>query len=131
MSTRLPRWPNSKESTCQCRRPWRCGFDPWLKEIPWNRKWQPTPVFLLGKSHEQRSPWAWRAAVHGITKSQAQLNTHTHNVNTGWLCWIWMSFLKKKCPFLHLILAPFFHTFFKLPSLLFLLLFPLILLLLH
>ena len=31
-------------------------------EIPWRRKWQHTPVFLLGKSHEQRSlvgysPW--------------------------------------------------------------------------
>ena len=31
-------------------------------EIPWRRKWQPAPVFLLGKSHEQRSlvaysPW--------------------------------------------------------------------------
>ena len=32
------------------------------QEIPWRRKWQPTPVFLTGKSHEQRSlaghsPW--------------------------------------------------------------------------
>ena len=31
-------------------------------EIPWRREWQPTPVFLLGESHEQRSlvgssPW--------------------------------------------------------------------------
>ena len=25
--------------------------------IPWRRKWQPTPVFLPGKSHGQRSPW--------------------------------------------------------------------------
>ena len=23
-------------------------------KIPWRRKWQPTPVFLLGKSHGQR-----------------------------------------------------------------------------
>ena len=41
----------------------RHGFvDPWIKKIPWRRKWQPTPVFLTGKSHEQRaqvgySPW--------------------------------------------------------------------------
>ena len=24
-------------------------------EIPWRRRWQPTPVFLPGKSHGQRS----------------------------------------------------------------------------
>ena len=28
----------------------RCGFDPWVRKIPWRRAWQPTPVFLLGKS---------------------------------------------------------------------------------
>ena len=31
------------------------GFDPWVRKIPWRRKWQSTPVLLLGKSHEQRS----------------------------------------------------------------------------
>ena len=29
--------------------------DPWYEKIPWRRKWQPTPVFLSGKSHGQRS----------------------------------------------------------------------------
>ena len=29
--------------------------DPWVRKIPWRRKWQPTPVFLPGKSHGQRS----------------------------------------------------------------------------
>ena len=29
--------------------------NPWVKKIPWRRKWQPTPMFLLGKSHGQRS----------------------------------------------------------------------------
>ena len=38
------------------------GFDPWVGKIPWRRKWQPTPAFLPGKSHGQRSlagdsPW--------------------------------------------------------------------------
>ena len=37
-------------------------FDSWIRKIPWGRKWQPTPVFLLGKSYGQRSlmddnPW--------------------------------------------------------------------------
>ena len=36
-------------------------MDPWVK-ISWSRKWQPTPVFLPGESHGQRSlagfsPW--------------------------------------------------------------------------
>ena len=30
-------------------------FDTWLRKIPWRRKWQPTPVFLSGESHGQRS----------------------------------------------------------------------------
>ena len=29
--------------------------DNWIEKIPWRRKWQPTPVFLPEKSHEQRS----------------------------------------------------------------------------
>ena len=43
----------------QCGRP---GFNPSAGKSPWRRKWQPTPVFLPGKSHGQRSlagcsPW--------------------------------------------------------------------------
>ena len=48
----LPRWFIGKESTCQCR---RCRFHPWVGKIAWRRKWQPTPVFLPGKSHGRRS----------------------------------------------------------------------------
>ena len=46
----LPRWYSGEESVCQCR---RCGFDPWIRKLPWSRKWQPTPVFLPGTSHGQ------------------------------------------------------------------------------
>ena len=46
----LPRWLSGKESTCQCR---RYGFNPWLRKIPWRRKWQPTPIFLPWESHGQ------------------------------------------------------------------------------
>ena len=40
------------------------GLDPWVRKIPWRRKWQPTPGFLPGKSHGHRSlecysPWSW------------------------------------------------------------------------
>ena len=46
---------SGKEPPCQCRRCKRHGFDPWVGKIPWGRAWQPTPVFLSGESHEQRS----------------------------------------------------------------------------
>ena len=32
----------------------RQGFNPWVRKIPWGRKWQPTPVFLPGKFNGQR-----------------------------------------------------------------------------
>ena len=40
----------------------KTGFDPWVGKIPWRRKWQPTPVFMPGKTHGPRnlvgySPW--------------------------------------------------------------------------
>ena len=27
----------------------RFGFDPWVRKIPWKKKWQPTSVFLPGQ----------------------------------------------------------------------------------
>ena len=33
----------------------RHGFHPWVGKILWRRAWQPTPVFLAGESHGQRS----------------------------------------------------------------------------
>ena len=53
---------SGKESSCQCRRCKRNGFDLWVRKIPWSRKWQPAPVFLPEKFHGQRSlvgysPW--------------------------------------------------------------------------
>ena len=43
----------------------RVRFNPWVRKIPWRRAQQPTPVFLLGESHGQRSllgysPWGWK-----------------------------------------------------------------------
>jgi len=31
------------------------GLDPWVRKLLWRRTWQPTPVFLPGESHGQRS----------------------------------------------------------------------------
>ena len=57
----LPRWHKGDGFTCQCRRHRRCRLHPWVGKIPWRRKWQPTPVFLLGKFHGQRSLAGYRS----------------------------------------------------------------------
>ena len=47
----------------------RCMFHPWVRKISRGRKWQPIPVFLLGKAHRERSrPWGHRDTTE-------QLNT--------------------------------------------------------
>ena len=65
-----------EESTCQYR---GRGFDPWVRKIPWRRAWQPTPVFLPGESHGQRSlggysPWGHKRVRHDL----ATENTHVY-----------------------------------------------------
>ena len=65
-----------KNLPLQCRRP---EFDPWVRKIPWRRKWQPTQVFLPGKFHGQRSlvsysPW-------GRKESDMTEATNTCNQN--------------------------------------------------
>ena len=57
-----------EESACQCR---RRGFD------PWRRAWQPTPVFLPGESHRQRSlvgysPWGGKESDTAGATEHAQ-----------------------------------------------------------
>ena len=43
---------DGKEFFQERRRP---RFDPWVGKIPWRREWQPTPVFLPGEFHGERS----------------------------------------------------------------------------
>ena len=75
----LPLWLRGKESACQCR---RGRFNPWVGKISWRRKWQPTPVFLPGKSHGWRSlggysPW-------GRKESDTTEGLHFHcSINWG------------------------------------------------
>ena len=85
----FPGGASGKEPTCQYRRHKRCRFHPWARKIPWRRAWQPTPVFLPGESHGQRSLVDYSLWVE---KSQTQLKrlcmhahvrTHTHTLLYG------------------------------------------------
>ena len=56
------------------QRPW---FDPWIGKILWRREWLPTPIFLPGQSHGQRSlvgysPWG--------REESDMTEQHTHSV---------------------------------------------------
>ena len=53
------------------------GFDPWARKIAWRREWLPTPVFLPGEFHGQRSlagysPWLCKES------DMTERLTHTH-----------------------------------------------------
>ena len=63
----FPRDSSCKESTCQGRRHKKTQVLSlsWVRKIPWRRAWQPTPVFLPGESHGQRS---LLVTVHRVTK---------------------------------------------------------------
>ena len=39
-------------------------LDLWVRKISWSRNWQPTPVFLPGESHGQRSLAGYRPRGH-------------------------------------------------------------------
>ena len=56
-----------KDSACKGRRCKRLGFDSWVGKIPWGRKWQPSPAFLLGRFCGQRSLEGY--TVSGVAKS--------------------------------------------------------------
>ena len=67
---------SGKEYSCQCRRP---GFGPWVRKILWSRKWQPTPVFIPGEFHGQRSlagysPWG-RKESHTSKHTRTELRS--------------------------------------------------------
>ena len=52
-------------------------FDPWVGKIPWRRACQPTPLFLPGESHGQRSlegysPWGRKRVGHPLVTEQQQ-----------------------------------------------------------
>ena len=79
---------SGKESSYQCG---GCRFSPWVGKIPWRMKWEPTPGFLPGNSHGQRSlagcsPWGReeldtteRLHFHALEKEMA-----THSSVLAW-----------------------------------------------
>ena len=58
----------------QCKKP---VFDPWVRKISWRREWLPTPVFLPGESHGQRSLGGlWSMSLNELDTIEATRHTH-------------------------------------------------------
>ena len=67
---------SGKKSTCPCKRHRRHECEPWVRKIPWRRKWQPATLFSPGESHGQRSlvgysPGGSQKATHKWARPRA------------------------------------------------------------
>ena len=73
----LPRWLSGWRIYLQFRRHRRLRFNPWVRKIPWRRKWQHTPIHLPGKSQGQwiltgYSPWRSQRVRQDLATKQQQ-----------------------------------------------------------
>ena len=73
----FPGGTSGKESASQCRRHKRCGFDLWVRKIPWRKKRQHAPVFLPGRFHGQRILVS--DIAHGVSESRNTTETDYHH----------------------------------------------------
>ena len=77
----LKTWFSSKESACQSR---RCGFNPWVRKIPWRKgSGNPPQYSCLEISHEQRSlagysPWS---------RKELDTTEHLQQTKDSWRTW--------------------------------------------
>ena len=71
LTSGLPQWLSGKESAYNEGAAGDMASIPGVGKIPWRRAWVPTPVFLPGESHGERSLTSY--TVHRVTKSQTGL----------------------------------------------------------
>ena len=79
----LPGGSSGQEPAYWCRSHERRGIDPWVGKTPWGRKWQPTPVFLLGKSQVfLLGKWTEKPGRLQSKKSSSRTQLSTHARHT-------------------------------------------------
>ena len=66
-------FPYGSEGKKNCLQWGRTKFDPWVGKIPWRRAWLATHCSILAWRIPLKRG-AWYATVHGVAKSQTQLN---------------------------------------------------------
>ena len=63
----------------------KCRFEPWVRKMPWRRKWQTALVFLPVESHGQRNLAGYS---HRVAKSRIclmQLRMYAHIVDLEYI----------------------------------------------
>ena len=98
-------WLSGKELTCQSRKFRKLGLDPWIGKISWIRIWQPTPVFLPGKFHGQRSlvgysPWC-RKELDMTEHTQTHTQCVTSSMRNQAFCYLSLPFPASTSDFYH------------------------------
>ena len=93
-----------KVFTCPCM---RCRFDPWIRKIPWRRKWQCTPTFLPWESHGQRNLVGYSPCDH--RRIRHDWVTKTTNSNMA----VIESMFKKEKIFLNKSIVSLMNLFFN------------------
>jgi len=58
-------------------------LDPWVRKIPWSRKWHPTPVFLPREFHGQRGLAGY--SPMGCIESDTTEHTHSYILSNKFL----------------------------------------------
>ena len=95
-------------------------FSPWVRNICWRREWQPTPVFLPGEFHGQRSlaaysPWGHKEldTTEQLTHTHTHTHTHTltHTVTSVSIFPSWGSIKPSRSPLNHQSSLVTFETF--------------------
>ena len=93
----MPETTSNARDHLQCR---RLGFNPCIGKILWRRKWQPTPIFLPGESHGQRSlvglsPWRHKELdmtkwlSHSCTDMSWTIKKAEHQRTDPFELWCW------------------------------------------
>ena len=95
----------------------RPDLDPWVGKIPWTRKWQPTPAFLPGKFHGQRSlvgysPWGRKESD---TTELTCAHTHYLEALKSWFCYLSLPRLTRLLTHIGLLLNEGQVKFYETP----------------
>ena len=99
----FPSGATGKETVCQCRRHNWCGFDRWVRKVPWRRNGNPLQCSRLENPMDRG---AWWATVHRVTKESdtTEETWHaacTHNIlvydpGLGFFEWLTLSELLRE-----------------------------------
>ena len=82
----FPRWCSGKETASRMHEMQEMQVLSWVGKIPWSSKWQPTPGFLPGKFHGEKSLLGYSSEGGKESDTTERLSTHTHYLLAKCIC---------------------------------------------